>query len=265
MRLFILLFAFSSCFSQGGNNLRVEYNETITFIPQMAKRNLSRLYVLKDYSCYVLESSKIERKGSTSNSDAIIVDTKVVKDFSEIIIDLKEKKLTERLSENIFLKKKYSVCENLTLMKWKILDGEKKIKNYICKNAQITFRGKTYTAWYTEKIPVSIGPWKFNGLPGLILLVSDNEGYYKWDAKSITYPYNGKEIDFKKTINSNPNFPLISFKDFDKKRIDAIQNKIEIIRARNSGREGMRVGGYSYSTFQEKEPINEWRTKKDFD
>ena len=91
MRLFILLFAFSSCFSQGGNNLRVEYNETITFIPQMAKRNLSRLYVLKDYSCYVLESSKIERKGSTSNSDAIIVDTKVVKDFSEIIIDLKER------------------------------------------------------------------------------------------------------------------------------------------------------------------------------
>lgn len=264
MRLIILLLVFSSCFSQGGNNLRVEYNETISFIPQIVKKNLTTLYLSKDFSYYNLESTKIERKGSGGDSETIIVDTKEVKYFSEIIINNKEKTLTERLYEKIFLKKNYAVYESFAVMKWKILDGEKKIKNYLCKKAQITFRGRTYTAWYAEKIPVSSGPWKFNGLPGLILSISDKEGLYKWEAKSITYPYKGKEIDFKKIAANNPKFKSISYKDFDKKRIEAIQDKIETIRARNSNREGMSTG-YSYSTSQEIEPVNEWRSKKIFD
>lgn len=265
MRLIILLLVFtSSCFSQIGNNLRVEYNETITLIPSIVKKNLNALYVSKDFSYYVLESTKIERKESGGDSETIIVDTKKVKDFSEIIINNKEKKLTERLYEDIFLKKNYAVYESFPVMKWKIVDGEKKIKNFLCKKAQITFRGRTYTAWFTEKIPVSSGPWKFNGLPGLILSVSDKEGLYKWEVKSITYPYKGKQIDFNKIAADNPKFKSISYKDFDKKRIEAIQNKIETIRARNSNRGGM-YAGYSYSTFQEKEPVNEWRNKKDFD
>lgn len=49
------------------------------------------------------------------------------------------------------------------------------ITRYICKEAQTTFRGRRYKAWYTLSIPVSDGPYKFKGLPGLIIKLEDME------------------------------------------------------------------------------------------
>ena len=64
--------------------------------------------------------------------------------------------------------------------------SEKKINNYLCKNAQTYFRGRVYEVWYTEELPISLGPWKFNGLPGLILSAYDKEGVYKWEVKKYS-------------------------------------------------------------------------------
>lgn len=36
----------------------------------------------------------------------------------------------------------------------------------------------TYTSWYAPEIALNKGPWKFNGLPGLILKVEDSKGDY---------------------------------------------------------------------------------------
>jgi GLPGLI family protein len=49
----------------------------------------------------------------------------------------------------------------------------KKIGNLICKRAIGEFRGRTYEVWFSEEIPVSFGPWKLWGLPGLIVEVQD--------------------------------------------------------------------------------------------
>jgi GLPGLI family protein len=132
-------------------------------------------------------------------------------------------------------------------MKWKLIDEEKTIKNFICKKAKIIFRGRAYTAWYTEKIQISSGPWKFNSLPGLIISVYDDSGIYKWEANSIKYPYENKDIDF------------------NQKRIKAIYDKIETIRARNTDRQDGYKVSFSFSTFLDKEPINEWRNVNNFE
>ncbi|NHN25204.1 GLPGLI family protein [Flavobacterium jejuense] len=260
---FLLFFQLS--YSQSEITLKVQYNEFIAQHPKIVMKNIGALYMSKDFSFYKVEPIESEKKSEIEDGQTIILDSNE-KDFlfSEIIVNNKEKTLTETLYENLFLKKHYAVKENLSVMKWEILDDEKKINNYLCKSAQITFRGRSYTAWYTEQIPIFSGPWKFNGLPGLILSVSDKKGIYKWEVKSITYPYKGKEIDLKKININNPKFKSISYKDFDIKRIKAINEKIEMIRARNANRTENKAS-YSYSTFLEKEPTNEWRTKFFFD
>ena len=64
----------------------------------------------------------------------------------------------------------YLVEDDIPVMDWTICeDSTMQVLGYECHKATTTFRGRTWTVWYTEEIPLSIGPWKFGGLPGLIL------------------------------------------------------------------------------------------------
>jgi len=57
-------------------------------------------------------------------------------------------------------------------MTWSIdADSTKNILGYECMKAETTFRGRHYHAWFSMDIPVALGPWKFSGLPGMILQV----------------------------------------------------------------------------------------------
>ena len=89
--------------------------------------------------------------------------------------------------------------EALPDFKWQIQSETTKILSYTCQKALGEFRGRKYIAWFTSDIPLSDGPWKFCGLPGLILAVQDTEAYFVFtcigvDNKSTpirfwTYPH----------------------------------------------------------------------------
>lgn len=68
---------------------------------------------------------------------------------------------------------------------WELADGERTILGYACRRARCTFRGRNYEAWYTPEIAVSGGPWKFGGLPGLILAVRDDAGVLDLEATGV--------------------------------------------------------------------------------
>ncbi|CDF81156.1 conserved hypothetical protein [Formosa agariphila KMM 3901] len=71
--------------------------------------------------------------------------------------------------------KKYLVTTNFPKIKWDISSSVKDtILGHLCNKAVGDFRGRTYTAWYTQDIPVPFGPWKLHGLPGLILKSTDS-------------------------------------------------------------------------------------------
>lgn len=58
---------------------------------------------------------------------------------------------------------------------WKLGNEQKYILGYPCTSANINYGGRNYTAFFTEKIPISEGPYKFFGLPGLIMEIYDED------------------------------------------------------------------------------------------
>jgi GLPGLI family protein len=75
--------------------------------------------------------------------------------------------------------------EALPNMKWNLSNDTSTVCGYVCKKATTSFRGRSYTVWYTREIPVSDGPWKFNGLPGLILKAIDGQGFFSFECTAI--------------------------------------------------------------------------------
>lgn len=68
-------------------------------------------------------------------------------------------------------------------MDWEILPETAVIGDYKTQKAETVFAGRTWFAWFTTDIPFQDGPYKFSGLPGLIVKVEDSKGDYAFDLK----------------------------------------------------------------------------------
>lgn len=109
--------------------------------------------------------------------------------------------------------------EEIPVLEWELADSVIFVLDHECHEARCSFRGREWTAFYTEEIPVMDGPWKLQGLPGLIMKASDKAGHYKFECIGIksnasrpitTYkvPYNHtsreKYYDAKNRYDVNP-------------------------------------------------------------
>lgn len=74
----------------------------------------------------------------------------------------------------------YSYEEDRPL-NWKISSETTKIGEYKVQKAEADFGGRKWTAWFTTDLPYQDGPYKFSGLPGLIVKVEDDKGEYSFD------------------------------------------------------------------------------------
>ncbi len=68
---------------------------------------------------------------------------------------------------------------------WKILSEKEKIGEWNVQKAEADFAGRHWIAWFSTEIPIQDGPYKFNGLPGLIVKIEDKTGSHKMELKGI--------------------------------------------------------------------------------
>ncbi|NHQ66052.1 GLPGLI family protein [Elizabethkingia miricola] len=71
------------------------------------------------------------------------------------------------------------------IMNWKLTDSYKMVENYRLQKATTSFGGRQWNVWFCNEVPFTEGPYKFNGLPGLIFEVEDTKGIFKYSLIKI--------------------------------------------------------------------------------
>ncbi len=76
--------------------------------------------------------------------------------------------------------------EPFSEMQWEIdSDSTKTVLDYECVMARSSYHGRNWTVWFAPEIPVHDGPWKFGGLPGLILEATESSGIHSFVANGV--------------------------------------------------------------------------------
>ncbi|MEN8898394.1 MAG: GLPGLI family protein [Nonlabens sp.] len=179
MKSIIFIFPFL-CFSQ---NIKVNYTFTTT-----SYQKQETLIANSNSSYYYNEPYA----GLNNAKDRV--------EGTEITLVQKKIKLSKiefyqnKESQTILYQLKYKderrlITDSVPDINWTIdKNKSKQINGYTCNMATTHFRGRDYEAWFTPEIPITFGPFKFKGLPGLILTLNSIGDNYKksWIATKIT-------------------------------------------------------------------------------
>jgi GLPGLI family protein len=150
--------------------------------------------------------------------------------------------------------KEFLIVEPLEKPDWKLLNETKKIGDYNCFKAELIVQAtekqkeeykeflkkeetkpalfkmdepkdKTIVAWYTPEIPVSFGPNKYWGLPGLILEINEEETIILCSKVTLS----NKEKSKIKVPNTGEKVTQKKFDEIQKKKTDSMKNEDGVI------------------------------------
>lgn len=99
---------------------------------------------------------------------------------------------------------------------WNILDSTTTYSGYNCQLATMQYGGRSWTAWFTTDIPIANGPYKFMGLPGLIVKMQDAKDECIYELTEVNNQAKG--------IDVIPKAEVVTKKEM-KKMIDNSRNK----------------------------------------
>jgi GLPGLI family protein len=115
----------------------------------------------------------------------------------------------------------YMYEDTLNNQAWHLEEETQTIIGFHCQKAVCEWRGRSYTAWFTEEIPMSDGPYKFCGLPGLIVQVYDKNREYEWTLLGVQRVQN-KEIYLSAPVNYDADK---SYEPYDRRELLRKMNK----------------------------------------
>ena len=75
----------------------------------------------------------------------------------------------------------YIILDEAPKMEWKIEKDTANFSGISCRKAKAHFKGRDWIAWYAPNLPFQSGPWKLNGLPGLIIEAYDEKREVKFE------------------------------------------------------------------------------------
>lgn len=237
--------------------LKVSYEETFTFTNNRKITFNTTLFantVISQYIKTIDDKRRLEfGKPMASDDENKMITPKIVNSGNSSTLIIDRAKQTTR--QNLLHEGKPVIIDDVTVnLEWQLLNEVKTIKNFKCNKATVNFRGRTFVAWYTLDIPISAGPWKFYGLPGLILEITDTENMYTWYATEIIYPAKEQlvlpDFDYSK-------FDLITLRAYVESKLENIKAQEKLLISKMSQEQRLESSSIERTGL---ELIYEWET-----
>jgi len=178
MKITKLIIAFFSIFTSAQTN-RFIYE--LNYKQSHKNENLEKIYMVLDinpndvkyYDFSFLEKdslNKLHHSQNTNWTDQIPIKRKKNSNINQNYVEV---------GDNIY------VYETKDILNWKLKNETQKIENFNAQKATLEFGGRNWVAWFTKDIPFNEGPYKFNGLPGLILKINDDDNHFNFELIKI--------------------------------------------------------------------------------
>lgn len=244
MKKFILLCLLIFCLTGLSQNVEVTYTVSVnTNDPVLATSTTYNLWVNDNQSVYFNSNDSINQFKYKN----LIFDVKKVGEltkvqlsdnhFAYVINDYfyKDYQKDTLIFNEIILNKKVFVGENTNLFNWEIIpNSETILLGFKCQKASAKFRGRTYEATFSSEIAPFGGPWKFDGLPGLILSVKSLDNYFVIEPLKVI-----KEGKIKNQIkNIYDDQIIISWSTYKKTFEDRLMLQLKKLQSLSENGEG---------------------------
>lgn len=265
--IFILLFSFSLIsFSQDKQTYDLEYKATylMTFRPDSLDtlKEKEKAYLSFNDSLSVFRSDTKHRKDSTRyqylfgkskpTGGTIWVlgksreDNLIIKEGDEIKT-FENLSIVDRNDVNYFFE------ESKKDQQWEIKEDTATIKGYLCQNAVLEYGNRRWAAWFTEEVPVSDGPYRFSGLPGLIIQIEDQTNSWGFELLSIVKVPQKIVVNFDEAIT----YKKIEKPGFYKKKKYLLDN-IAHLKTGSSGEGEARIESLAKKVEKVRKKDNNW-------
>jgi len=224
----IILLCTLSLYSQSTiDSLRYKVNYELSFQPDSTdvfsrKKETMHLYLGEQISQFNSRGRALSDSLHNSIDKGVIGSTVWKNSMAESKTDF-DHKITKNRANNYFyydlkiLQDKLFYTEPLPKLKWEITSETKDISGFKVQKAFTSYSGRDYIAWFTPEIPISDGPYKFSGLPGLILEIHDTSNEYVFTFQGF------EELPGKIGITLPPE----TYQESSKKDLLALKNRYE--------------------------------------
>ena len=177
----------------------------------------------------MMEMGMEKKVGSTISSRGVSAPSAVYEDYAEGTV----------VETHQFLGRTFRVNDKRRSFAWRIMPEQATHLGYPVMKATAEFDSTTVEAWFTTEIPVSGGPASFGGLPGMILVLSLDDGQTQYQATDITLQ------DIAEGLISEPDEgDEVSREEFDQIVSDKIDEIAKLGRSRGRGRGGEGAGAH---------------------
>lgn len=201
--IFLLLIFFSTfTFSQSSLNIVYDHITNIQNINSFKRK--SYLNLNQFTSNYFID---FNNSYNEIDDNLLIVKSKKDKKF------FKDYQNDSIYYDNTIIFKHFPTKDPINIFNWELTKQTKTILGFNCQRAVMRHYGRTYHAFFTTELGFTHGgPWKFDGLPGVILEVYSLDNEFKITATDIQLK--NEKLDIENPYKNTTKF--IDFKEFQR-------------------------------------------------